>query len=325
MATPLVSIIVPAFNVAPHLTQCLDSLILQDLQEIEIIVIDDGSTDQTAEIASRYAASHAKVRLTRQENQGLSGARNVGMHLALGAFFGFVDGDDWIHPSMYRDMLEAAERTNADLVVTNGYLYNDATKAIAPIQDFRIWESLGRKGPVGAFAPKSEPDAFLLDTSACKRLYRRSFLKDLAFEFPYGKIFEDVSTHYKLFLRSGAVALVDRRFYYYRTHRPGRITSRKGADLLHIFDVLDQVIEVLTEERASDEIWANFIWFQNWVLRWLKVQIDPEHAERFNIACTQTALLYPRAAIDRFREKFAADQKALEFIASLTNDGVRLP
>lgn len=312
MSTPRVSVIVPAYNVEHYLTQCLDSLILQDLKEIEVIVVNDGSTDESSQVAMRYAESHAHLRLINQENRGLSEARNAGMRLARGDFLGFVDGDDWVHPAMYLEMLRAAETTSADLVITNGWLYNDTTRELSPIQDHQVWSGL--RAEQGALDPRQLTELFRLDTSACKRLYRRSFLERLGFAFMPGKIFEDVPTHYRLLLNTSAVALIDRHFYYYRTDRPGRITSRSDETLFHAFDVMAEVTGDLSAHDVDTEIWANFIWFQSWVLRWLRKQIEESRADEFDAQCMSASNVFPPEALLRFKTKFEKDSQSVEFV-----------
>ena len=312
MSPPRVSVIVPAYNVEPYLAQCLDSLILQDLADLEIIVVNDGSTDEGGQIAMRYAESHPHVRVINQDNRGLSEARNAGMRVARGEFLGFVDGDDWVHPAMYLQMLRTAEASGAELVVTNGLLYNDSTRQLSPIQDHAIWTAL--RDSSGALDPRQHTELFRLDTSACKRLYRRSLLDRLEFQFVPGKIFEDVPTHYRLMLNTSAVVLLDQPFYYYRTNRPGRITARSDETLFHVFDVLEEVIRDLATHHVDFEIWANFIWFQGWVLRWLRKQIDERRADEFDRCCMAMAQVFSPAALVRFRDKFAYDAPACEFV-----------
>src|SRR5262249_48724905 len=155
-------------------------------------IINDGSTDNSGQIADRYALSHPHIQVIHQANRGLSEARNAGMRLASGEYLGFVDSDDWVHPSMYAEMARMAGESQADLVITNGYLYNDVTHELRPIQDVDIWASFKARHCTAPINPRTEPDLFILDTSACKRLYRRQFLNKLDFSFVPGKIFEDV-------------------------------------------------------------------------------------------------------------------------------------
>lgn len=120
----LVSIIVPIFNVEQYLSKCVDSLLKQTLREIEIILVDDGSSDNCNRICEEYAKKDARIKVIHQENAGVSAARNSGLNAATGKFIGFVDPDDWIEPQMYEEMLNELERTKVDLVIC-GYNYYD--------------------------------------------------------------------------------------------------------------------------------------------------------------------------------------------------------
>ena len=112
---PLISVIVPVYNVAPYLTRCLDSIVMQTWQNLEIILVDDGSRDDSVGICDLYAARDARIRVIHKENGGLSSARNAGLDIAAGEYVGFVDSDDWIEPDMFEYLLQNAENYGADI------------------------------------------------------------------------------------------------------------------------------------------------------------------------------------------------------------------
>lgn len=120
-----VSIIVPVYNVAIYLEQCIESVVSQTLKDIEIILINDGSTDQSEEICNRYADKDDRIRLITQDNQGLAAARQSGLDVAQGEYIGFVDSDDWLETDMYEKMYKAAHDCNADIVFCNVYRNED--------------------------------------------------------------------------------------------------------------------------------------------------------------------------------------------------------
>lgn len=122
-----VSIIIPVYNVEKYLRKCLDSVVNQTLKEIEIILVDDGSTDSSAEICKSYL-NDSRVKLFFQNNQGAYGARQNGLSHADGEYIGFVDADDWIEPEMYEHMYEAACKEHADIVVAGVYWDNDKAR-----------------------------------------------------------------------------------------------------------------------------------------------------------------------------------------------------
>lgn len=115
MNPPQISVIIPVFNVEKFLPQCLDSVTGQTFADIEIICIDDGSTDKSPEILSRYADRDPRIRIISRTNGGLSAARNAGLKIARGKYIFFIDSDDWIEPNTLEKLFAAAENTGADL------------------------------------------------------------------------------------------------------------------------------------------------------------------------------------------------------------------
>ena len=118
--TPKISIIIPVYNVEDYLRPCLDSMIDQTVKEIEIICVDDGSTDGSGTLCNQYRAQFpAMVRVLHQKNQGVSAARNAGMQMARGEYLTFVDPDDWLEPDMLRTMLEEMQKAIADIPIVD--------------------------------------------------------------------------------------------------------------------------------------------------------------------------------------------------------------
>ena len=114
---PKVSVIVPVYNVAEYLGQCLDTILLQTLQDIEVICVDDGSTDNSLNILNTYAMFDERLKVIHQENAGAGPARNRGIKEATGDFLIFLDGDDFFHPEMLEKMVVKAEEDNSDVVI----------------------------------------------------------------------------------------------------------------------------------------------------------------------------------------------------------------
>lgn len=127
--TPLVSVVVPIYNVEKYLPTCLDSILAQTLSQIEIIGVDDGSTDGSGQILEEYARKESRIRAIHQANAGLGPARNVGIDIARGQYIGFVDSDDWVHPDMYEKLYEIAKRTDADVVTCGHEIWTDGALA----------------------------------------------------------------------------------------------------------------------------------------------------------------------------------------------------
>lgn len=220
---PAVSIIVPVYNVAAYLPRCLDSLLSQTLADIEIIVVDDGSTDNSAEIVARYAQDDPRIIAIRQDNEGLSGARNTGLRIASGQYIGFVDSDDWAHPDMCRILRDRIRETDADLCACDfSMAYDDRT--VPGI--LRCPETTIDIAEYGI-------DTYWLDktfsTAVWNKLYKRSIVDAHGIRFESKKeIFsEDVLFNLYYLLHTRTVASVSNTLYFYYQRSDSLIHSHK--------------------------------------------------------------------------------------------------
>lgn len=133
-----ISVIVPVYNVRDYLPKCIDSILNQDYGNLELILVDDGSTDGSASIIRDYAARDARITAIFQENRGVSAARNAGLKAASGTYVGFVDGDDWIEPDMYGFLIEKLEQHTADLACCNwARNFSDGREESHPVEGVR--------------------------------------------------------------------------------------------------------------------------------------------------------------------------------------------
>ena len=287
--------------------ECLRSLFEQTVDGLEIIVVDDGSTDRTRDIVKSLVPPQGKsLILISKPNGGLSSARNAGMEAAHGRWIGFVDADDWVTSSMYSVLLSEAESAGADFAVARNLSVNPLTGAKNPSHDTARWNefiaSHGRR-----VNPRNCPDLFLLDHSPCKRIYNRAFLERARFAFADGLVFEDLISGFQLLCRASSVVLVDEIVYFYRVGHQGQITARKDHSLLDVLRALNLIIDELWDYSATAELWANFIWFQGWLILLLVPQITDAHRERLIEGVSGIAQKFPPAGLTRFREKFRSD------------------
>ena len=145
-----VSVVVPVYNVEPYLEECLDSLVAQSLKEIEILVVNDGSTDRSEEIARRYCREHQNIVLVNKKNRGCASARNVGIECSRGDYVGFVDSDDWVGPSMFEKLYSKATKTNADIVQCGLEKYHEKGNIFEAVEEDWIEARCGRAPQVCA-------------------------------------------------------------------------------------------------------------------------------------------------------------------------------
>lgn len=243
---PKVSVIVPIYNVEKYLEKCINSLLSQTLEDIQIILVNDGSKDNSGNIAKEYEKNNKdRVIYVEKENGGLSDARNYGLKYATGDFAAFLDSDDYIEKNAYEEMYNKAIEENADYVEC----------------DF-IWEfpnkiRVDKKYP---YKNKKEMLSFVR-VVAWNKLIKRQLIIDNNLEFPKGLRYEDVEFTYKLIPFINKFAYVDKSFIHY-VQREGSIANVQNERTAEIFTVLDNVIEFYKKnniyEKYRDELEYNY-------------------------------------------------------------------
>ncbi len=243
---PKVSIIVPIYNVEKYLERCINSLIGQTLDDIQIILVNDGSTDNSGEIAKEYAIKHQdKIMYLEKENGGLSDARNYGLPYATGEYIAFLDSDDYIDKEAYKAMYDKAKQENAD------YLECDF-----------IWEYPNKlkEDKRVDYKNKKEMLAFVR-VVAWNKLIKREVIEKNKLEFPKGLRYEDVEFTYKLIPHLNKVSYIDECFIHY-TQRENSIANVQNARTSEIFTILDNVISYYKEnefyKEYEDELEYNY-------------------------------------------------------------------
>lgn len=222
----LVSVIVPVYQVKHHLRRCLDSIQEQTHKHLEIIVVDDGSTDGSSAICDEYAAADSRFVVIHQENRGLSMARNRGIEAARGEWITFVDSDDWIHQDAIRRMLASATPTS-DVCVAN-YIRVSGTET-PPDPPSTPPKSLSKSEMWDAFFG----DLHVLLTIACGKLYRTGLFDGI--RFPPGRLHEDEFTTFRVLGSGRDTILINEPLYYYYNN-PNSITG-SGLTPRHRLDI----------------------------------------------------------------------------------------
>ncbi|GHU16216.1 glycosyl transferase [Spirochaetia bacterium] len=213
----LLSVIVPVYNVKPYLERCFESVIRQTYRNLDIIVVDDGSTDGSDAICDEYAKKDDRITLIHKQNGGLSDARNAGLAVAKGDLIGFVDSDDWIADDMYEVLIDNHVKTGADIVVCGFYDVRNKTNR----KNTR--DGLYDRDTV---LTAEEGLNLLVSDKIHNYAWNKIYTKEL-FEkhtFPVGKTFEDVYTMYKLFQEAALISIAGVYKYYY-FHRTGSIAN----------------------------------------------------------------------------------------------------
>ena len=209
-----ISVVVPIYDVEDYLEECLRSLAGQTVADFEAILVDDGSTDASAAIAERFAATDDRFRLLRQPNGGLSRARNTGIDAASGDYLAFLDSDDVLPPTAYELLLGTLERTRSDFATGNVHRLTSAGCTQAPFVASAFARTRERTH-VRRFAPLLE------DRTAWNKLWRRTFWDGCELRFPDGRLHEDIPVVLPAHFRAASVDVVHAPVYHYRVREAG--------------------------------------------------------------------------------------------------------
>ncbi len=249
----LLSIIVPVYNVEKYLARCVDSLLAQTYENLEIILVDDGATDGSGAICDAYGAKDSRVKVIHKANGGLSSARNAGLEAAAGEYITFVDSDDWIEADGYAHLMELMDRCQVKMVCGGNYnAYDDTeekTLGMCPGKE----EVVDAEELVGRMFLWQDTDS-----SACDKIYHRSLLENV--RYPEGRVNEDLPVTYKIVLKAGRAALSDKPFYNY-FHRAGSI-SRPDViteKSFHYSQHTEQIYHEIRENYPAIEPQARYL------------------------------------------------------------------
>ena len=234
---PKVSVVVPIYNVEKYIKKCMDSLVNQTLQEIQIILVNDGSTDESGNIAKEYASKYTnKIIYLEKENGGLSDARNFGMRYAEGEYIAFLDSDDYVENTMCEEMYNKAIQEVSDYVEC----------------DF-VWE-YPNKVKKDKRIPYSNKKEMLTNVRvvAWNKLIKREILEKNNISFPKGLRYEDIEFIYKLIPYLNKVSYVDKEFVHY-VQRNNSIANVQNERTAEVFTIFDNIIKYYQEKGFYEE------------------------------------------------------------------------
>lgn len=257
---PKVSIIIPIYNPDNLLYKCLDSAANQTLKEIEVICVDDGSSDNSPEILDEYAKKDSRFKIIHQKNQGAGIARNNAINQSEGEYILFLDADDWIEQDMCKKLYSHSTQLNSDIVIFDT-LWHTAYNKISTCPYFSNKE----------FTENYKSITFdyhfiknkLMDNrlgAIWSKFYKSSFIKDNTIQFPKHKIYNNVEFHFKTVLLAKNISYMPETFYHYnRLNQPSLQTFREEKDELIWLDVLNEIYNILIENKLMDELRLDFI------------------------------------------------------------------
>ncbi|MFV0380343.1 MAG: glycosyltransferase family 2 protein [Anaerorhabdus sp.] len=236
----MVSIVVPVYNVENYIDRCILSLLNQTYFNIEIILVNDGSTDNSAAKCHKYSLDDNRIKVIDKENGGLSDARNVGIQHASGDYLLFVDSDDYVASDMVEIMVDKITSENGDICVCDmEYHFDDGRKSF----------SCG--GKFSSCSINDNPSLIRINNSACNKLYKKYLFNDIV--FPVNKVYEDLATIPKLLYLAKKVVKVDKALYFYY-QRTGSIVHVASKKIFDIYDAIDNCIKYVQSKGAKSVV-----------------------------------------------------------------------
>ena len=262
---PYFSVILPVYNVESYLRECIETILVQDFEDYEIILVDDGATDNCPAICDEYAEKYSNISVIHKKNGGLSSARNAGLDIAQGQYIWWVDSDDWIEEGALRKLWNASHQLMPDVVKFNYYRSGQSKEQVLNFVAPGIYyrgKGLERLTDI-AF---EQAGAFCL--SACSHIYRRDFLEGLALSFVSEKIVgsEDYLFNLQALTRAGSIAVMEDTLYCYRL-RSGSLSQSYNEGLAEKYTKLCELLKDVFKKSGNYALYEEKInYFYVWHL-----------------------------------------------------------
>ena len=240
---PKVSIIVPVYNTEKYLKKCLDSLLNQTLEDIEIIIVNDGSTDNSQEVIDEYAKKDTRVKSYVKQNGGQGSARNLGLEKATGEYIGYIDSDDFIDIHMYEDMYNKAVTDNSDIVNVGYYIYSETGNVIK--------EQVFKRSVTTNIS--DTPEVLFDNTAVTNKLFKASLLKNNNIQFRVKKWYEDFDFVIKAICFASNISVIEKPYYYYLQRTGSTMNNSNISRNLEILEAMDEIIDFCKEQGIYDK------------------------------------------------------------------------
>lgn len=275
---PNISIIIPVYNVGQYLEKCIESVINQTYKDIEIICVDDGSTDISSEICDKYGKMDSRIKVIHKTNEGLVSARQAGLKIAMGKYVGFVDGDDWIDEEMYECMFQTIEKYKVDMVETG--VIDSYGEILEKKRKCKLAEGIykGEKFKKNIFNYLLYDGKFynygVNTIYLWNKLFKRSFIYECYMKLDFKQsMFEDYVSVYPYLIRHKSIAIIDKAFYHYRIVDNSLKRSRL-SNAMEILSLHTQIMEqVINESENKEKLFKQFEFFKMYFLIMYNIQI----------------------------------------------------
>lgn len=222
MEKKLISVIVPVYNVEEYLVRCVDSIINQTYDNLEIILVDDGSTDMSGAMCDSFAEQDDRIKVIHKKNGGLSDARNAGLEIVTGDYIGYIDSDDWAEPDMFEMMITNCEKYDSDVAVCR---YSCVFKDFTSNESTDLILKMTRDEALETYICENTERPIY--NSVWSKLFKRELVKD--YRFPVGKKSEDIMYTTKAFCNMNSCVYIGKALYNYVCDREGSIMAVKNG------------------------------------------------------------------------------------------------
>lgn len=265
MAASDISVIIPVYNIQQHLRECLDSVLGQSYPHLQVICVDDGSTDESPAILAEYAQKDPRVQVIRQQNAGPGAARNTGLEAATGEYVIFLDSDDWFEPDFLEQMVDTAQREGADVAICRAVEFDTNSGRELPSEWMMKKQYLPGKL---AFAPQEMADHLFQFTYGMPwdKFYRRELLTSSSIRYPALKNSEDLAFVYPTLLAATRIAVVDEVLIHHRINRMASVSNSRCGQPEAPYEAFQIVKEYLEQHQLMDTYRRSFL---NWAMEFL--------------------------------------------------------
>lgn len=240
MKEHLISVIVPVYNVEKELNTCIDSILRQSYKHIEVILVDDGSTDASAGICDDYAHGDSRVKVIHQDNNGVGMARNAGLDLVIGDYIAFVDSDDWVEPDFLESLYKTAIENNVKMVACNYKIHTP--EGVHCYTEARTDRRFNAEEAIASMWYGEE-----MDTNVWTRLYHRDIWSEIRFPDTFC---EDLAVLHRLVAVAGGCLYLGTALYHYRVREVSETRSFSKRKFV-MLDIADDIIKYAQESEMD--------------------------------------------------------------------------
>lgn len=303
----LLSVIIPVYNVENYLEKCIDSVLKQRVENYEIILVNDGSTDKSLEICKKYKQNYDNITLINKKNGGLSDARNAGLKIAKGEYIAFIDSDDYIDEYMFDEMIKSAQKNSLDLVICDcERVYEDReTNNILKcnLDSSRLYNN------------EELLCNYLLQNirpNACDKIYKKSLFIENNIEFPKGLYHEDLLTTFRIIKEVKRAKYIDKPFYKYLCREGSITTNLKLKNLEDMSIIIKRINKLCSEMNLQKEYVDAFNILNYNVCSYIKNNINDEKKENI-IADIKSEFIKNKMVLN----KLISNKERIKFILNI--------